>query len=306
MGTAQVTIKNTVSCKGIGLHSGNKVRVFFHPAPSNRGIVFVKKSDKKLKYIYATSKYVKDTSFATTLGVDGDRISTVEHLVAAIRGLGIDNLIVEVQGDEIPVMDGSAYPFVELFLWAGIETNGAKKKEYVLKKKVVWGDMNRWIRAYPAECFKVDYIIHFPHPKIGQQMFFYRHERDEFVCKVSKARTFGFLEDISRLKEMGLARGGSLDNAVVFDKRGILNREGLRYPDEPVRHKLLDFIGDVSLLGVPIRAYFQVHCSGHSFNSAFVKFLEKNREEYLSLEEVREVDTSGKEILDYQVSNFSH
>ncbi len=305
MESAQTTIKTTVTCKGIGLHSGEKTRVFFHPAPSNRGIVFVKKSGKKLKYIYATSNYVKDTSFATTLGVDGDRIATVEHLVAAIRGVGIDNLIVEVQGEEIPAMDGSAYPFVELFLCAGIETNGAKKKEYVLKKKVVWGDMNRWIRAYPAECFKVDYIIDFSHPKIGQQMFFYRHDKDEFICKVSKARTFGFLEDISRLKEMGLAQGGSLDNAVVFDKKGVVNREGLRYPDEPVRHKLLDFIGDVSLLGTPIRGYFQVYCSGHSFNSSFVKFLQKNKEEYLSLEELRGIENSPKDASDFQVSNFS-
>ncbi len=305
MTDAQTTIKRSVKCRGIGLHTGQECRVFFHPAPSNSGVVFLKKSGKGLKYIHANLRYVMDTSYATTLGVDGDRVATVEHLVAAIRGVGIDNIIIEVQGEEIPAMDGSAYPFVELFMDVGIESNGAKKRECILKKEVVWEDNGRCIRAYPADCFKVDYIIDFPHPAIGQQMFFYWQERDEFISKISRARTFGFLQDISYLKKRGLARGGSLENAVVFGEEGVINEGGLRFPDEPVRHKLLDFIGDMSLLGVPIRGYFQVYCSGHAFNVSFVKFLEEHRDEYLSLTTGGYGTSSEGEMPQVQVSNFS-
>jgi len=275
------TIKYSVSCEGIGLHSGKRSSVFFHPAPAGWGIVFVKKVRNRLIYIKAESKNVVSTEFATNLGLNGEKIGTVEHVLAAIRGLEIDNILVEVQGDEIPVMDGSAYPFVELLLSAGFQLSDKPRKRYLLKKNIMWGDFNKWIKAYPAKGFKVDYIINFPHTSIGQQIFFYCHSLDSFNRDISRARTFGFLKDVFKLKEVGLALGGSLENAVVFDEKGVLNSEGLRFEDEPVRHKILDFIGDISLIGMPIEGYFQVFCSGHAFNSSFVKYLLKNRHEFL-------------------------
>ncbi len=275
------TIRHSVNCKGVGLHSGTHCRVIFHPAPSGSGVIFVKKVKNRLIYIKAISKNVGNTELATNLKVNGEEVKTIEHLMAAIRGLGIDNLLIEVQGEEIPIMDGSAYPFVELILSAGITDLNTPKKRYLLKKNVMLANFNRWIKAYPARGFKVDYIINFSHDLIGQQYFFYKHSAKSFEYDISPARTFGFLKDVHNLKKDKLALGGSLENAVVFDDRGVLNPEGLRFEDEPVRHKILDFIGDLSLIGLPIEGYFQVFCSGHNFNSSFVDFLLKNKHEYL-------------------------
>ncbi len=275
------SIKNSVSLEGIGLHRGKKVKVIFHPAPCGWGIVFLKKVSKRLVYIKAEVNNVVSTEFATNLGVDSEYIGTVEHLLSAMRGLGITDIIVEVQGDEVPVLDGSAKPFVEILESAGTQDLGKPARRFLLKKNIIWGDFNRWIRAYPARGFKVDYIIDFPHRAIGQQVYFYSHSLDNFKRDIAPARTFGFLKNVYELQKKGLALGGSLENAVVFDENGIINPEGLRFSDEPVRHKLLDFIGDLSLIGAELEGYFQVYCSGHCFNLSFAKYLLKNRHEYL-------------------------
>ncbi len=299
----EVTIKNRVSCSGIGLHTGCRSRIIFHPAPGGTGIVFLKKSSKKIRYIKASVYYVVSTELATTVGSNGDFIGTVEHLLAAVRGLNIDNLFIEVQGDEIPILDGSSKVFVELIESSGFCYCDTPKKKFMLKKKIVWGDIKRWIKAYPATGFKVDYIIDFAHPMIGQQRYSYNHSRYEFKQQIAPARTFGFLKDVCRLKEMGLALGGSLDNAVVFDENKILNPEGLRFVDEPVRHKILDFMGDLSLIGGCLEGYFQVYCSGHAFNASFVKYLLNYRSEYLDIalltrdKRVQKTETPGEAVL---------
>ncbi|WP_461833402.1 UDP-3-O-acyl-N-acetylglucosamine deacetylase [Desulfothermus sp.] len=275
------TIKRSVKCSGEGLHTGRKVCVIFHPAPVGWGVVFLKKVNNKLIYIKADVKNVVSTDYATNIGSNGEMIGTVEHALAAIRGLGIDNVIIEVKGDELPVLDGSARPFVELLESAGICSTNRPKVKYLLKKSLIWGDFKRWIRAYPARGFKVDYIIDFSGTPIGKQAFFYIHSANEFKQKVAPARTFGFLNIVHEMQEKGLALGGSLDNAVVFDDSGVLNSGGLRFQDEPVRHKLLDFMGDLSLLGREVEGYFQVYCSGHAFNTSFVKYLLDNRHEFL-------------------------
>jgi len=275
------TIKSAVKCKGQGLHTGRKVSVIFHPAPEGWGVVFLKKVGNKLVYIKADVNNVVSTDYATNIGSNGEMIGTVEHALAAIRGLGINNVIVEVKGDELPVLDGSAKPFVELLESAGICSTNRPKVKYLLKKSIIWGDFKRWIRAYPARGFKVDYIIDFSGTPIGKQAFFYTHSSKEFRQHIAPARTFGFLNIVYEMQEKGLALGGSLDNAVVFDERGVLNSDGLRFEDEPVRHKLLDFIGDLSLLGGEIEGYFQVYCSGHAFNASFVRYLFEHRHEFL-------------------------
>lgn len=285
----EVTIKNRVSCSGTGLHTGVRSKVIFHPAPGGTGIVFLKKSGKKIKYIQANVKHVVSTDLATSIGSNGDMVGTVEHLLAALRGLSIDNLFIEVQGDEIPILDGSSKVFVELLESSGFCYCDVPKRTYMLKKKIMWGDLKRWIKAYPSKGFRVDYIIDFAHPMIGQQMFHYQHRTTIFKEHIAPARTFGFLKDVCRLKEMGLALGGSLDNAVVFDDEKILNPGGLRFADEPVRHKILDFIGDLSLIGGVLEGYFQVYCSGHAFNSSFVKYLLNNRVEFLQVSEGKNI-----------------
>jgi len=275
------TIKRSVKCRGQGLHTGRKVTVIFHPAPEGWGVVFLKKICNKLVYIKADVKNVVSTDYATNIGSNGERIGTVEHALAAIRGLGIDNVIIEVKGDELPVLDGSAKPYVDLLESAGICSTNRPKIKYLLKKSVLWGGFKRWIRAYPATGFKVDYIIDFSGTPIGKQVFFYNHSADEFKQNIAPARTFGFLNVVYEMQEKGLALGGSLDNAVVFDDKGVLNSEGLRFEDEPVRHKLLDFIGDLSLIGGEVEGYFQVYCSGHAFNASFVKYLLDNHQKFL-------------------------
>lgn len=268
----QTTISQRIQCTGVGLHSGKKVNLTLRPAAEDTGIVFHAHTPQGIKDITPEPDAVIATGLATTLGRDGAAVSTVEHLLAALRGLSIDNIHIDVDGGEIPIMDGSAAPFVMLVDEAGIRTQSRPRKVMRIKKAVQFEQDGKYIKAEPYNGFCVDYAIYFPHPAIGCQHLTLDVTPKTFA-RVAKARTFGFLRDVEMLKERGLALGGSLDNAVVLDERGVLNSEGLRHSDEFVRHKLLDFIGDMAMLPLPLQGRFTVSCSGHALNNEFLRYV---------------------------------
>jgi UDP-3-O-[3-hydroxymyristoyl] N-acetylglucosamine deacetylase len=265
-----------VYCAGIGLHSGKTVHLSLKPAPVNHGIKFVRKDLPDDPTIPARFNRVVDTSLATVIGSDGVIISTIEHLMACLAGLSIDNILVELDSYEVPVMDGSAGPFTSMILEAGIREQSASRHFFVLKEPIELKQDGKFVGAYPDTTFKISCNIEFDHPLIRKQSCSIEVVDYIFEREVSYARTFGFLHEVEYMKQYGLARGGSLNNAVVIDENHILNEEGLRYRDEFVRHKLLDCIGDFSLLGMPILAHIVTSKSGHAFNHAFLeKFFNK-------------------------------
>ena len=276
----QTTIKRRIQCAGIGLHSGKRVTLTMRPAAEDTGIVFHVASPMGVRDIRPTADSVIATGLATTLGKDGTAVSTVEHLLATLRGLGIDNVHIDVAGGEIPIMDGSAASFVMLLDEAGVHRQIAPRKVFRIKKTCRFGQGDKFIKAEPHDGFRVDYTIAFPHPSIGTQRMVLEVTPQSFA-KVAKARTFGFLQDVEMLKSRGLALGGSLDNAIVLDERGVVNEEGLRYPDEFVRHKLLDFIGDMAMLPLPLQGRFTVSCSGHALNNEFLRHITASESLYL-------------------------
>lgn len=276
----QTTIKKRISCSGVGLHSGKKVTLTLRPAAEDTGILFHVKTMHGTKDIVPSPNAVIATGLATTLGRDGAAVATVEHLLAALRGLEIDNIHIDAEGGEIPIMDGSAAPFVMLLKEAGIRKQSGARRVYRIKRPVNFEKDDKSIRAVPYDGFYVDYTISFPHPAIGTQRLQLDVTADTF-SKVEKARTFGFLRDVEMLKSNGLALGGSLDNAVVLDENGVVNREGLRYSNEFVRHKLLDFVGDMAMLPLPLLGHFTVSCSGHALNNEFLRYITANPALYL-------------------------
>jgi len=264
----QRTISEPVSCRGVGLHSGAMVNLTLWPAPAHHGIVFVRMDTPGQVAIPALSQYVVDTSLATTLGKDGVKVGTVEHLLSALAGLGIDNVRVELDGPEVPVMDGSAEHFVQMITSVG---ELEEKRSYLVIKKpvtVVEGDKEATLA--PSRRFRISCTIDFKHPLISSQSFEVELNDRGFAGEISRARTFGFLRDVEMLKKLGLARGGSLDNAIVVDESSILNPEGLRFPDEFVRHKILDAVGDVSLFGWPVIGHLKAFKTGHALNHKLV------------------------------------
>ena len=269
----QRTIRDEVSCTGIGLHSGHPVNLTIKPAPADTGINFIRKDVSSQPSIKATFENVVDTKLSTTLGSNGLRVSTVEHLMAAFFGLGIDNARVEVDGPEVPIMDGSAAPFVFLLRSAGIREQKSPKRFVVIKRPLEIREGGRSVRINPSKELKISFAIDFNHPLLRDQSFDLKFSGKDFVKEISRARTFGFLRDIQTLRENGLALGGSLDNAIVIDDFRILNEDGLRYKDEFVRHKILDFIGDLAILGCPVIGHFVVKKSGHALNHLLLKKL---------------------------------
>ena len=269
----QRTIRDEVSCTGIGLHSGHPVNLTIKPAPADTGINFIRKDVSSQPSIKATFENVVDTKLSTTLGSNGLRVSTVEHLMAAFFGLGIDNARVEVDGPEVPIMDGSAAPFVFLLRSAGIREQKSPKRFVVIKRPLEIREGGRSVRINPSKELKISFAIDFNHPLLRDQSFDLKFSGKDFVKEISRARTFGFLRDIQTLRENGLALGGSLDNAIVIDDFRILNQDGLRYKDEFVRHKILDFIGDLAILGCPVIGHFVVKKSGHALNHLLLKKL---------------------------------
>jgi UDP-3-O-[3-hydroxymyristoyl] N-acetylglucosamine deacetylase len=271
MNLYQQTIAKSVSFSGIGLHSGKKVKLTINTAPANNG--------KKYKSIYlpdspsisAHFNMIVDTSLATVIGYNGFIISTIEHLMAAFSGLSIDNALVELDAHEIPVLDGSSNPFTSHILDAGIKQQDAPRCYFVVKEPIKHTENGKSVTIYPSNSYKVSYTIDFDHPLIKKQHYSLEISDETFACEIAMARTFGFLHEVELMKKYGLALGGSLDNAVVIDEDAIVNTEGLRYPDEFVRHKMLDCIGDFSLLGLPILGHVVLVKSGHAFNHAFIK-----------------------------------
>jgi UDP-3-O-[3-hydroxymyristoyl] N-acetylglucosamine deacetylase len=266
----QRTLARTATIEGVGLHSGAPVTLHLVPAPANHGLVFVRSDLAHKPSIPVRSEFVTDTALATTLGVGGVKVSTVEHLLAALSGLGIDNLRMEVDGPEIPIMDGSAAPFAQRIAQVGVREQTEPKAFLVIKRPVTVTDGDKYASFAPSKRFRIDCTIDFKHPLISDQQFTLEFSDQSFVKDVASARTFGFLRDVDKLRSLGLARGGSLANAVVVDDFSILNPEGLRFPDEFVRHKLLDALGDVALLGCPVIGALTVFKTGHALNQKLV------------------------------------
>ncbi len=264
----QRTLKQRATLSGIGLHSGEKVRVTLAPAPADSGVVFIRDGVE----IPAVSEFVVDTTMNTSLGRPGARVGTVEHLLAALAGCGIDNARVEVEGPEIPIVDGSSEPFVTLVRQAGIHEQRATRRYLLVRKTVTASDGDKLARLSPSRGkFSVNYTIDFRHPLITDQSYRLEVNERSFQKDIARARTFGFKRDVERLHTAGLARGGSLENAVVVDDFNILNPEGLRFPDEFVRHKILDALGDLSLIGMPIIGRLTAVKSGHALNHQLVR-----------------------------------
>ncbi|USA44270.1 UDP-3-O-acyl-N-acetylglucosamine deacetylase [Spongiibacter taiwanensis] len=292
----QRTLRNTIRATGIGLHTGEKVYLTLKPAPVDTGVVFRRTDLSPVVEIKAHAENVGDTTLSTTL-VNGDvRVSTVEHLLSAMAGLGIDNAYVELSSSEVPIMDGSAGPFVFLIQSAGIEEQSAPKKFIRIKKPVTVKDGDKVASFLPFDGFKVSFTIDFDHPVFKDRTG--HAELDfsstSFVKEVSRARTFGFMHEIEYLRSKGLAQGGSVDNAIVVDEYRILNEDGLRYEDEFVKHKVLDAIGDLYLLGTSLVGEFRAFKSGHGLNNASLRKLIKETDawEWVTFEDPAEAPIS--------------
>ncbi|MCZ6887847.1 MAG: UDP-3-O-acyl-N-acetylglucosamine deacetylase [Gammaproteobacteria bacterium] len=278
----QRTLNNVIKATGVGLHTGDKVYITLRPAPVDTGIVFSRTDLDPSVQIKARAENVVDTTMATTLGIGGVKISTVEHLMSAFAGLGIDNAFVDVSAPELPIMDGSAAPFVFLIQSAGFEEQDAVKRFIRIKKTLEYTNGDISCRLEPFDGFRVEYTLVYDHP------VFQNHTKwatvdfstTAFVKEVSRARTFGFLADFEHLRSMDLARGGSLDNAVVVDEYRILNSEGLRLEDEFVKHKILDAIGDLYLLGHSVIGFFSGYKSGHAPNNALLRMVLADPDSY--------------------------
>lgn len=293
----QRTLKQSVKVTGIGLHSGKKVTLTLRPAPVNTGVIYCRTDLPEVVSFAADPHLIRDTTLCTCMiNDDGVRISTVEHLNSALAGLGIDNIIIEVDAPEIPIMDGSASPFVYLLLDAGIEEQEAAKKFIRIKKAIRVEDGDKWAEFKPYNGFKLDFTINFKHPAISNDVAHYQLDfsTKAFIQQISRARTFGFMRDIEYLQSHGLALGGSLDNAIVLDDYRILNEEGLRFKDELVRHKLLDAIGDLYMAGHNIIGEFTAYKSGHDLNNKLIRAVLADQEawELVSFDE-KEQATQG-------------
>lgn len=278
----QRTIKSLVKTVGIGLHSGRKVTLTLRPALAGTGIVFTRVDLPEAVEIPAAAEAIGDTRLASVLQKDGARVSTVEHLMSACAGLGIDNLYVDVDAEEIPIMDGSAASFVFLLQSAGIEEQNAAKRFIKVKKAVEVREGDKLARLEPFFGFKLSFTIDFRHPAVDKtgQNFAIDFADTSYVREIARARTFGFAHEVEALREMGLARGGSLDNAIVLDEHRMLNNEELRYGDEFVRHKILDAIGDLYVIGHPLIGAYVAHKSGHGLNNQLLRALLADQEAY--------------------------
>jgi UDP-3-O-[3-hydroxymyristoyl] N-acetylglucosamine deacetylase len=271
----QRTLKKAISATGVGLHNGEKVTLTLRPAATDTGVVFKRVDLPQPNEILATPNAVHDTRLCSALEANGARVATVEHIMSALAGLGVDNVYIEVDASEIPIMDGSSGPFVYLLQEAGIVEQAAAKKFIRVKKTVEVIDGDKWVRFEPYHGFKVDFTINFNHPVFessGSQVKIDFAE-DSYINEISRARTFGFMHEVEYLRSNGLARGGSLDNAIVLDEYHVINADGLRYDNEFAKHKVLDAIGDLYMLGHPILGAFYAYKSGHALNNQLLRAL---------------------------------
>lgn len=286
----QRTLKNTINATGVTLHGGQTALLTLRPAPIDTGIIFRRVDLDPIIEIPARAENVGETMLQTTLMKEQVKVSTVEHLLSAMAGLGIDNAYVDVTASEVPIMDGSAAPFVFLIQSAGIDEQDAPKKFIRIKQKISVADGDKWANFEPFDGFKVSFTIDFDHPLFqgSTQTASLDFSNTSYVKEVSRARTFGFMSQYEQLRQMKLALGGSLENAVVIDADGIMNDDGLRYEDEFVKHKILDAIGDVYLLGYSIIGAFNGHKSGHGLNNALLRTLlaDPSSWEYVSFDDI--------------------
>ena len=278
----QRTLKSLIRASGVGLHSGVKVTMALRPAAPDTGIVFRRVDLPQPVEIRADALLVGDTRMCSCLEVDGVKVGTVEHLMSAFAGLGIDNAYVDLDAAEVPILDGSAAPFVFLIQSAGIEEQPAAKKFIRVTRPIEVRDGDKWARFEPYDGYKLTFSIIFNHPAIDKsaQSVSVDFAEQSYTREVARARTFGFMQDVEMLRENGLALGGGLENAIVLDEYRVLNSDGLRYGDEFVKHKVLDAIGDLYLLGHPLLAAFTAHKSGHALNNMLARQLLQERESW--------------------------
>jgi len=282
MTKSQRTIKHSVQCEGIGLHTGKAVTLTLKPALANAGVTFVR-TDLNNAAIRAIGANVSATCSATTLTHNNASVRTVEHLLAALAGLHIDNVVVEIDADEVPIMDGSARPFVKLIADAGIQTQDELRPALKVIKPIFVRDGNKQLAIWPSETPGISCFIDFNHPLLKEQSLQYQPTEETFLREVSDARTFGFVRDVTTLQATGLALGASMDNTVALGEDSVLNKDGLRYRDEFVRHKILDLIGDLSLVGMPIIGHVVAHKSGHGLNAKMVNKLLNSPQHWILL-----------------------
>ena len=266
----QRTIRNPVSTSGIGIHGGEQVNLTLRPAPASTGIIFVRK-DLGIA-IPARAENARDQSYATTLNLRGAKARTVEHLMAALAGVGVTNVFVDIDSAEVPILDGSALPFIEMLRQAGFSEQGLSIPEMQVRKPISVGDRERWIELRPGPELSVDYRVSYDSPAVGRQRFVGVLTPQRFATAIAPARTFGFLSEVPALKKRGLGRGGSLSNCVVVDRNRVLSG-ALRFRDEFVRHKVLDLVGDLALLEYPLRAHVVAYKAGHALHVAAVNEL---------------------------------
>jgi UDP-3-O-[3-hydroxymyristoyl] N-acetylglucosamine deacetylase len=271
----QRTLKSLTQVTGVGLHTGQKIRMVLRPAQPETGIVFRRIDLEPVSDIRASAEAVGETRLSSCLVQGAARVYTVEHLMSALSGLGVDNVFVDLDGPEVPIMDGSAAPFAFLIQAAGIEEQAAPKRFIRIRKRVEVADGDKWARLDPFNGYKLSFSIVFNHPVIekSNQSVTVDFAHTSYLKEIARARTFGFMQDVEQLREDGLALGGGLDNAVVLDEYRVLNAEGLRFGDEFIRHKVLDAIGDLYLLGNPLLGAFSAHKSGHALNNRLLREL---------------------------------
>jgi len=291
----QRTLKSPITVTGVGLHSGEKVTLTLRPAPVNSGIVFRRVDVKPVEDVQARADLVHDTRLSTCMDQNGVRFATIEHLMSALAGLSIDNVFVEMDGAEVPIMDGSAGTFIFLLQSAGIIEQSAAKKFIRIKKTVEVKQGDKWVKFEPYNGYKLTFTINFAHPVFANTQQHVTIDLDEhsYIRDISRARTFGFMQDVEAMRAQGLALGGSLDNAIVMDEYRVLNADGLRFEDEFVKHKVLDAIGDLYLLGYPVIGAFSGYKSGHALNNALLRELLADEQawEFVSFDNVADAPT---------------
>ena len=280
----QRTVRKKVKVEGIGLHTGQPTSLQFCPAPANTGIYFVRSDLPGSPAISAHADHVTATSLATTIGGPEFSVSTVEHCLSALAAFRIDNLFIELDGPEIPIGDGSAHVFLEALKSAGMVEQDEQRKYAMITQSIYYGDEEKHAYVVPYNGFRLTCTIEFPHPKIGRQSIDIDINEHTFSREISRARTFGFLKDVEQMKAKGLARGGSLENAIVLDNREVLNPEGLRFADEFVRHKVLDALGDLVTLGMPLLGHLVLYRSGHDIMNRLVRKILESREGFRHIE----------------------
>ena len=286
----QGTLKKSFSFSGVCLHSGKDTSVTVHPAPANTGIKFKRvdlKTSSEENIIDAVVENIIKSQLCTSIqNIYGNKVSTIEHLMSALNGLGIDNALIDIDSDEVPILDGSSKTFVDLMEQAGIKLLKTSRKIFKILRPIIVGDKNAFIKITPSEFFSVDYTISYDHSLLShQRLALDSIDKNVYKDLISNSRTFGFKEDVDMLLEKGLIKGGSLNNAILLDETGIINEEELRYPDEFVRHKILDFIGDIFLLGKKAEGHFEIFCGGHNLTQELLKTLMSDQSNWKLIDE---------------------